>query len=347
MTDEPRIAVIGAGSWGTAFASILAEKGLATTLWARRPALAAAITDMHRNPDYLSDVPLPPRLAATHELEAAVEPATVVAMAVPSHAFREIYRRVGEVRGEAVPVVSLSKGLEQDTLMRMTEVMRDEGLPAHLAAVLSGPNLSREIAAHHPSATVVACGDEDEAARLQNLFMAPHFRVYRGSDVTGVELGGAMKNVLAIAAGMVDGMGFGDNAKAALITRGLAELARLGIRLGGNPITFSGLAGMGDLIATCMSPLSRNRSVGEELGKGRTLEDVVAETTMVAEGVKTSRVLLALSDRTGVEVPIVDAVVRVLYEGVACRDALVSLMIREAKPEFYGMSTPSEAGPEA
>jgi glycerol-3-phosphate dehydrogenase (NAD(P)+) len=339
---EPRVAVVGAGSWGTAFASTLAEKGVATELWARRPELARAISETHRNPDYLPDVDLPAGLTATHELDAAVEPATVVAMAVPSHAYREIYRRVAAVRGVAAPVVSLSKGLEQGTLMRMTEVMRHEGLPAHLAAVLSGPNLSREIVAHHPSATVVACGDEDEAARLQALFMAPHFRVYRGNDVIGVELGGAMKNVLAIAAGMVDGMGFGDNAKAALITRGLAELARLGTRLGGNPFTFSGLAGMGDLIATCMSPLSRNRRVGEELGKGRTLDDVVAQTNTVAEGVKTSLALSALADRTGVEAPIVDAVVQVLYGGVACRDVLVSLMVREAKPEIYGMSVPGE-----
>src|SRR5947208_3543152 len=202
-------------------------------------------------------------------------------------------------------------------------------------AVLSGPNLAREVAMGQPSATVLACADEGRARELQGLFMAPTFRVYTNPDVVGVELGGAMKNVIAIAAGIAAGLGFGDNARASLITRGLAEIARLGVRLGGNPLTFAGLAGMGDLIATCYSPLSRNRHVGVELGRGRRLDDVIQEMNMVAEGVKTSRPLCALASGSGVEVPIAEHVVKVLYESVSPQDMVLSLMLREAKPELY------------
>jgi glycerol-3-phosphate dehydrogenase (NAD(P)+) len=203
--------------------------------------------------------------------------------------------------------------------------------------VLSGPNLAKEIVLRQPSATVVACADEDRANELQAVFMAPHFRVYTNADVVGCELGGAMKNVIAIAAGIADGMGFGDNAKASLITRGLAEIARLGVKLGGDSLTFSGLAGMGDLVATCISPLSRNRTVGEQLGKDRKLDDIIAEMNMVAEGVKTSRPLCTIAEQAGVEVPIAEHVVRVLYEGVPVKDMVRSLMLREAKPEIYGL----------
>jgi glycerol-3-phosphate dehydrogenase (NAD(P)+) len=338
MSGSARVAVIGAGSWGTAFAGITAGNGVDTILWARREELAEAISLRHQNTDYLPGVELPPALAATHDLERALSGATVAVMGVPSHALRSIFKDVAGLLGGDVPVVSLVKGIEQESLKRMSEVLVEEAdLSPERIAVLSGPNLAKEIVQRQPSATVVACADEDRATELQDVFMAPHFRVYTNNDVVGCELGGAMKNVIAIAAGIADGMGFGDNAKASLITRGLAEIARLGVRLGGDPLTFSGLAGMGDLVATCISPLSRNRTVGEQLGKGRKLDDVIAEMHMVAEGVKTSRPLCALAEKAGVEVPIAEHVVRVLYEDVPVEDMVRSLMLREAKPEIYGL----------
>jgi glycerol-3-phosphate dehydrogenase (NAD(P)+) len=330
--------VVGAGSWGTAFGSITAEKGMDTVLWARRQDLAEAIASRHENPDYLPGIELPPALTATHDLERAMSGADVVVMAVPSHTFRENFRAVREFLPPGVPVVSLAKGIEQDTRKRMSEVLLDEGgVDPGLVAVVSGPNLAKEIARKQPAASVVACSNEGTARRLQQAFMAPYFRVYTNPDVVGVEIGGCLKNVIAIAAGIADGMGFGDNAKASLMTRGLAELARLGVAMGGNALTFAGLAGMGDLVATCMSPLSRNRHVGQELGKGRTLDEIVAEMHMVAEGVKTSRPVCALGEELGVEVPISEHVVRVLYEGVSVQDMVRSLMLREAKPELHGI----------
>jgi glycerol-3-phosphate dehydrogenase (NAD(P)+) len=217
-------------------------------------------------------------------------------------------------------------------------VMAEEAdLPPSRAAVVSGPNLAKEVMRRMPSASVVACAEDDTAAALQRLFMAPFFRVYTNPDVVGCELSGAMKNVIAISAGIAAGMGFGDNSRASLITRGLAEVARLGVKLGADPLTFAGLAGMGDLVATCISPLSRNRRIGEELGRGRKLDDIVSETRMVAEGVKTSRAVLALGRREGVDLPLTEHVVKVLYEGVAPRDMVLSLMLRSAKPELHGI----------
>jgi glycerol-3-phosphate dehydrogenase (NAD(P)+) len=337
VTAEPRVAVIGSGSWGTAFATIPAEKGVDTVIWSRREELADAISTRHENPDYLPNVELPASLVATHDMEKALAGATCIVMAIPSHAFRETWRSVAAFAEPDVSVVSLTKGIEQETEQRMSEVLHDEGVHTGQVAVLTGPNLAKEIARRTPAATVVACTDQDRVASLQALFMAPYFRVYTNPDVIGCELAGSMKNVVAIAAGIADGMSFGDNAKAALLTRGLAELARLGVRLGGNPLTFSGLAGMGDLIATCTSPLSRNRHVGEELGRGRKLDAIISEMNMVAEGVKTSRPLCSLASSHGVEVPVAEHVVKVLYENVSPQDMVLSLMLREAKPELYGM----------
>jgi glycerol-3-phosphate dehydrogenase (NAD(P)+) len=339
--DEPKVAVVGAGSWGTAFAAIPAEKGVETALWARRPELAEEIAARHLNPDYLPGFELPPSLLATGDLEKALHRASVVVLAVPSHAFREVFRRVVPLLDKRTPLVSLTKGIEQDTLRRMTEVMAEEAdLDPTRMAVVSGPNLAREVVRRMPSASVVACVDDATAESLQSLFMAPFFRVYTNPDVVGCELCGAMKNVIAISAGIADGMGFGDNSRASLITRGLAEMARLGTRVGANPLTFAGLAGMGDLVATCISKLSRNRGVGEELGRGRRLDDIVGETNMVAEGVKTSRAVLALARREGVEVPLCEHVVKVLYEGVSPADMVLSLMLRSAKPELHGIYEP-------
>jgi glycerol-3-phosphate dehydrogenase (NAD(P)+) len=330
--------VVGAGSWGTAFATVPAEVGCRVVLWARRQELADAITSERHNPDYLGGIELPKTLTATHDLEKAVADADVVVMAVPSHAFRSVFEELAPHLHADVSVVSLTKGIEQESLKRMTEVMREEGgLPKDAVAVLSGPNLAKEIVKGQPSASVVACTDERRARFLQEAFMARHFRVYVNPDVVGVELGGAFKNVIALAAGMGDGLGLGDNSKASLITRGLAEIARLGKQMGGNPLTFAGLAGMGDLIATCISPLSRNRHVGEELGKGRSLAEIVAETKMVAEGVKTSRAVVRVGEKLDVDVPIAEHVCKVLYDGMSPQDMLRSLMEREARPELEGI----------
>ena len=330
------VAVIGAGSWGTAVASIAAGR-TSTVLWARRPALAEEITEKHRNSSYLTDFLLPESLAATSSLEEAVGGAAVVVMAVPSHGFRDILVEAVSSLQAGVPVLSLTKGLEQDTLQRMTEVVA-EVAPGHPVGVLTGPNLAKEIMAGQPAASVVATTDDGLSDELQQLLSTDVFRVYTNPDVVGCEVAGALKNVMAIASGMADGMGFGDNTRAALITRGLAELTRLGVALGGEPLTFSGLAGMGDLVATCISRQSRNRYVGEELGKGRTIEEVVAEMNMVAEGVKTSRAALQLAERVGVEMPIAEQVVAVLYEGRTAAEIIPALMRREAKPELHGIA---------
>lgn len=330
-----KVAVIGAGSWGTAVASVVVRNS-PVALWARRKELADAIATDHINADYLPGFALAPELAASADLAEVLEAATVVVMAVPSHGFRQVLGEASAHIVPDVPVVSLAKGLERDTLLRMTEVV-SEVLPGHPAGVLTGPNLAKEILAGQPAASVVALADDGTCADLQRLFSTDTFRVYTNPDVVGCEIAGALKNVMAIAAGMADGMGFGANTKAALITRGLAELARLGIALGGDPLTFSGLAGMGDLIATCVSPQSRNRHVGEELGKGRSLDDIVAEMHMVAEGVKTARVVRDLARRCGVEMPIAEQVAAVVDGTTTVGDVMLALMRREAKPELHGI----------
>jgi glycerol-3-phosphate dehydrogenase (NAD(P)+) len=333
-----RAAVIGAGSWGTAVAAIVADHADAT-LWARDPALAAQIDDQHENGRYLSGIRLPSALHATADLEAACSGADVIVVGVPSHGFREVLRAAAPAIGATVPVVSLSKGVEQSTHLRMTEVVADV-LPDHLAeriGVLTGPNLAREVAEGQPAASVIAMQDAECAAELQQLFMTRTFRVYTNPDVVGCEIAGALKNVIAIAAGIAAGLGYGDNTKAGLMTRGLAELARLGVALGGEPLTFSGLAGMGDLVATCTSEKSRNRRVGFELGRGRTLDDIVAETHMVAEGVKSTAAVLEIARANGVDMPIATMVGAVLYEDARPADLVPSLMLREAKAELDGM----------
>ncbi len=337
-TGGTRVAVIGAGSWGTAVAAITAGNA-PTTLWARRADLAMQIDEQHENGDYLPGIQLPDALRATASLEAACGDADVVVLGVPSHGLRAVLAEAGPAIGERVPIVSLAKGIEQGTLSRMTEVVC-EVLAGHDPArvgVLTGPNLAREVAAGQPTASVVAMTDAAIAEAMQQLFFAPTFRVYTNPDVVGCEMAGALKNVLAIGAGIADGLGYGDNTKAALMTRGLAELARLGATLGGDPLTFAGLAGMGDLIATCSSPQSRNRHVGVELGKGRALDDIVNEMNMVAEGVKTTAAVLALAERHSVEMPLAAFVGRVLNEGARPADLIPELMLRKAKPELHGI----------
>jgi glycerol-3-phosphate dehydrogenase (NAD(P)+) len=303
-------------------------------LWSRRPELAEVINATSENPDYLAGYRLPYGLRATADLDEAVEGANLVAMAVPSHGFREVLVRMSDLPTE-LPLVSLTKGIEEKTLRRMTEVVADL-VPDHnpqTIGVLTGPNLAGEVMAGQPTAAVVAIVDEEAAAIVQRTFMGPTFRVYTNPDVVGCELAGSLKNVMAIAAGMSTGLGFGDNTRAALLTRALAELTRLGVALGGQPATFAGLAGMGDLIATCTSVQSRNFRVGIGLAQGRKLDDIIKEMKMVAEGVKTTRAVLELAERAGVEMPIATQVAQVLYEGHHPREAVMSLMTRQAKSE--------------
>jgi len=330
-----KIAVIGAGSWGTTVAGIAATNA-PTILWARNPKIAARIVAEHANEDYLPGIALPPDLAATASIEEAVSGADVVVLGVPSHGLRAVLDTARPYLQPATPMLSLSKGVEQETLLRMTEVVADV-LGDHRRdriGVLTGPNLASEVAARQPTASVIAIGDADIASELQHVFMTATFRVYTNPDVVGCEIAGALKNVIALAAGVAHGLGYGDNTKAALITRGLAELARLGIALGGDPMTFSGLAGMGDLVATCTSEKSRNRTVGVALGEGRALDEIVAEMKMVAEGVKSTAAVLALAERVGVEMPIAEQVGAVLYEGRTPAEIVPALMLREAKPEL-------------
>lgn len=336
--ERVKVAVVGAGSWGTTVAALVCANA-PTVLWVRRPELAERIASTRENATYLPGVRLPDALAVTSSLEAACDRADVVVLGVPSHGMRTVLEEAAPHIGRHARVVSLAKGVEQGTLLRMTEVAA-EVLADHERAcigVLTGPNLAKEVAAGQPTASVVATTDEQVAEQLQQLFHSPHLRVYTNPDVVGCEIAGALKNVLAIGAGIADGLGYGDNTKAALMTRGLAELARLGVALGGNPLTFAGLAGMGDLIATCSSPQSRNRYVGVQLGLGRSLDEIVAEMNMVAEGVKSTEAVLALAGRHDVEMPLASFVGRVLYEGARPADLVPELMGRKAKPELHGI----------
>jgi len=326
------VAVIGAGSWGTTVAALTAVN-TPTVLWARRRELAAEINAARVNPEYLPNFVLPEELHATDSLAEAVSHADVVVMAVPSHGYRDVAVEAAASIRPWVPIVSLAKGLERTTLKRMSEVTTD-AMPGHPVAVLTGPNLAKEILSGQPAASVVAINDVTIGRELQRIFSRPSLRVYTNSDVIGCEVAGVVKNVIAIAAGMAQGMGFGDNTRATLITRGLAEMTRLGVAMGGRPETFAGLAGMGDLIATCSSKQSRNNMVGLQLGEGRTIEDILAATNMVAEGVKSSPSVLDLARRYGVDMPITEQIVAVCHEGRPASEALSALMQRSRKGEF-------------
>jgi glycerol-3-phosphate dehydrogenase (NAD(P)+) len=333
-----RVAVVGAGSWGTALANVLARKGVPTVLWSHEAEVAEGIERDHRNPRYLTEVALDPRLRATPRMAEAVEGAEVVVSVSPSHVVRPVMTEAARSMRPDALVVSASKGIEVETLETMDAVLEDV-LPREAAlgaAYLSGPSFALEVGQGQPTAVTIASRSARAAERAQELFQTEYFRVYTSSDVPGVELGGALKNVIAIAAGVAEGLGFGNNTRAALITRGLAEITRLGVDLGANPLTFAGLAGMGDLILTCTGALSRNRSVGVELGRGRTLDEILAGMTEVAEGVRTARSARDLAHRRGIEMPIVDAVHAVLFEGVDPRRAVDGLMLREPKAEHWG-----------
>ncbi|MDZ7678807.1 MAG: NAD(P)H-dependent glycerol-3-phosphate dehydrogenase [Acidimicrobiales bacterium] len=328
-----RVAVVGAGSWGTTVAH-LAASNAATVLWARTAAVADEINQEHTNRRYLPGFDLHPELRATSSMSEAISGADVLVMGVPSHGFRDTIEAVAEHLRPWVPVLSLTKGLEQRSRLRMTQVV-GEVLPGHPVGVLTGPNLAKEILAGHAAASVIAMSDLTVAAELQQLFAGERFRVYTNPDVIGSEIGGALKNVIAIASGMADGLGAGDNTRAAVITRGLAELTRLGLAMGGDPMTFAGLAGMGDLIATCISPQSRNRYVGEQLGAGRKIDDVIADMDMVAEGVKAAPVAVELAEEHQVEMPIARQVAAVCAGRCTAVDAYRHLLSRDQRPELY------------
>jgi glycerol-3-phosphate dehydrogenase (NAD(P)+) len=329
-----RAAVLGAGAWGTAFAKVLAEAGAEVRVWARRPVVAAAINELRVNDGSLPSVRLPDRVTATTDMAEAVTGAELVAIAVPSQTLRG---NLAEWAGAFAPdstLVSLMKGIELGTTKRMSEVIVETaGVAADRVVVVSGPNLAPEIAVEQPAATVVAGTDSDRATLVQRSITTPYFRPYTNDDVIGCELGGAVKNVIALAYGIATAMGFGDNTRAMLVTRGLAETARLGVALGADPLTFAGLAGMGDLVASCSSPLARNRTFGEHLGRGATLEEARVATRQTAEGVKSALAIRDLARAHGVEMPITEQVELVCHEGVDPRLAVDALMSRTTKPE--------------
>jgi glycerol-3-phosphate dehydrogenase (NAD(P)+) len=331
-------AVMGAGNWGTTFAQVLCDAGTPTALWCRRQQVADTINTSRCNEEYLPGFTLPPSLRATADPADALAGADVVALIVPSQTLRQNLAGWVELIPPGALLVSLMKGIELNTGKRMTEVIAEvSGWPTEQIAVISGPNLAHEIAQRQYAATVVACGDQQASENLQKACHTSYFRPYTNPDVIGCELGGAVKNVIAIAVGIAVGMGLGDNTKAMLITRGLAEIARLGAALGADPHTFAGLAGMGDLVTTCSSPLSRNRTFGEKLGRGIPMAEIMANTTQVAEGVKSSKAVLELARAHSVEMPITEVVASVVYEGLDVGQAALMLASRTAKPERYGV----------
>lgn len=331
------IGVIGAGSWGTTLADLLARKGYTVTLWAYEKDLVERMQEFRENDLYLPGFKLAPGLTFTSSLKEGVAGREMLVLVPPSQVMRNVIKQVVEDIEAGTLLVSAAKGIENDTLLPMSEVLLEilpkaasEGL-----AFLSGPSFAREVAAGMPTAVVAAANRESVARRVQETFSTRAFRVYTNDDVIGVELGGALKNVIAVAAGVSDGLGFGYNTRAALITRGLAEMTRLGTAMGANPVTFAGLAGMGDLVLTCTGDLSRNRTVGMELGRGKKLDEILSHMKMVAEGVKTTLSAYQLACKLGVEAPIIEQTYRLLYEGKDARQAVSDLMLRELKPEGY------------
>ncbi len=328
-----RAAVFGTGSWGTAFAAVLADAGTPVTMWGRRREVVDAV-NAGCNTDYLPELRLPATVRAVTDPAAAAEGADILVLAVPSQTLRENLTRWGSALPRDAAVVSLMKGVELGTTMRMSEVIADVGaVEPERVVVVSGPNLAREIAERHPAASVVASADPARAEQVAAACAAAYFRPYTGTDVIGTELAGSVKNVIALAVGMAEGLGFGDNSKASIITRGLAEMTRLGTALGGSPVTFAGLAGVGDLIATCMSPLSRNHTFGVNLGRGMSVAQVVAATRQTAEGVKSCASILDLARQHGIDVPIIEQVHSVVHEGRTPQEVVESLLSRARKAE--------------
>jgi len=327
-----RCAVVGAGAWGTALADLLARNGHEASLWAYESDVVESINAKHENVRFLRGYALSPDVTAVGEISRAVERADLIALATPSHVLRGIIKSAAKFLPRAAPMVVATKGIERQTLCLMTEIVEQE-LPGATVVALSGPSFATEVVSRQPTAVVVASKQNGAASIAQKAFSSAYFRTYTHTDVIGVELGGALKNVMAVATGIADGLGLGFNARAALVTRGLAEMTRLGTALGAEQSTFAGLAGLGDLVLTCTGSLSRNRAVGVEIGKGRKLEDVLKDRETVAEGVITAQSARELAAREGVEMPIVDTVNRVLFEGQSARSAIAALMTRELRAE--------------
>lgn len=333
------VGVIGGGSWGTALAQLLAAKGFHVELWCHEPELAEIINERLENTMYLKGFILSKNLSATNDLQRVVHGKDMIVSVPPSHVVRHVMSQIAEEIPSNVPIVSASKGIENDSLMLVSEVIEDV-LPGRLhpyLCYLSGPSFAREVAAEKPTAVTVASYNHRLAVHVQHAFSTPYFRCYTTHDVIGVEIGGAVKNVIAIASGAVSSMDLGHNATAGMITRGLSEIARLGVRMGANPLTLSGLAGMGDLVLTCTGGLSRNRQVGEKLGRGMTLPEILEDMNMVAEGIKTSRSVYELSQKLDVEMPISHEVYRTVHEGKNARQAVADLMARDLKDELRGL----------
>lgn len=332
-----RVAVLGAGSWGTTYAKVLADAGCEVTVWARRPEIADEIDRAHTNDQYLPGIRLPASIRGTADPADAVAGADAVALGFPSQTLRANLAQWRPLLPSGATVISLAKGVELGTLKRMSEVIREvAGIPAAQVAVVSGPNLALEIASEEPAATVIACTDQDRAEQLQRASTTSYLRPYTNLDLIGCELGGACKNVIALACGIASGLGFGHNTMASLITRGLAETSRLGVALGADPMTFAGLAGLGDLVATCSSPLSRNRTFGRRLGEGDTLEQAQAAANgQVAEGVKSCSSITELARRIGVEMPIAEGMHRICHDGLDPRKLAAELLGRTPKPELH------------
>ena len=329
-----KVAVLGAGSWGTAFSIVLADGGSDVTIWARREEVCTTINEQRENVEYLPGIELPRTISATHDHEQALADADVVVLAVPSQSLRENLTVFAPALKPGSVMVSLMKGVELNSTKRMSEVIAEvTGAASDRIAVISGPNLAKEIARREPAASVVACADEAVARKLQRLVHAPAFRPYTSVDVLGCELGGAYKNVVALSVGMAVGLGFGDNTTASVITRGLAETARLAMQLGANPLTLMGLAGLGDLVATCSSPLSRNRTFGEKIGQGMTTEEIYASTRQVAEGAKSCSSLRALAEHHGVDAPIAQHVDEVIAGRQTANDMMDAFIARDTKAE--------------
>jgi len=341
MTEIPvaqkHVAIIGAGSWGTALAISLVSAGHKVRLWTRREKAAEQMRQLRHNPTYLPDAVLPDDIAITADLSAAIEESDFWVFATPSQAVRSIAQQLTPYSDAASTIVSVAKGIENETMMTTTQVMHDvlKGVPEENLGVLYGPSHAEEVAAGVPTAVVAAARNIETAERIQKVFSAPRMRVYVNHDLTGVEIAGSVKNVLAIATGIVQGLGYGDNTVAALITRGLAEIKRLGAAMGAKPETFSGLAGIGDIVVTCTSKLSRNRFVGEQIGQGKSLSEIEAEMSMVAEGVRTTKSVCQLASAYNVEMPITSSVYSILFDGKRPDLAIEELMPRSAKSEHW------------
>jgi len=334
--ETVRVGVVGAGSWGTALANLLGEKGYPVDLWAYEPAVKADIIEKRENPMFLPGIELSGNIAPTNDLSVAVSQKDIVLFVVPTHVMREVSAQAAARISDDAVILNASKGIENNTQLTMTGVLKQTLAPALAPriSVISGPSFAAEVAKKMPTVLTVASADPQVAGDLQQVFATPFFRVYTNDDLIGVELGGAIKNVIAIASGIVDGLDLGLNTRAALITRGLAEIRRLGITMGANPHTFAGLAGIGDLLLTCTGSLSRNNTVGRKIGEGKSLTEILAEMNMVAEGVKTSKSVYNLSRRLGVEMPICHSVYAVLYEDLSTAEAIHQLMTRDLKDEM-------------